>query len=170
MENIYSELSFCLVFMLSSFDSIRIIQLYVIFHPESFFQITDEGCSESNASCVAMLTHGITGRCWQQRLNLPTIFHHILLLCDRCQQRGTLTNWHLKKKKKKAPTDIHWCIYGYRKVDVTTLRLWVVNVSCGDSGSPPLVQIFMSAACRLLFMAGKNAQLMMVTMLKNGVL
>jgi len=35
-----------------------------------------------------------------------------------------------------------------------------------DSGSPSLVQIFRSVACRLLFIAGKNAQLMVVTMLK----
>jgi len=36
-----------------------------------------------------------------------------------------------------------------------------------DSGLPLLVQIVMSAACRLLFTAGKNAQLMVVTMLKK---
>jgi len=35
--------------------------------------------------------------------------------------------------------------------------------------SPRLVHIFMSMACRLLLIAGKNAYQMVVTMLKNGV-
>jgi len=37
----------------------------------------------------------------------------------------------------------------------------VVHFS-GDSGSPPLVWSFMSATCRLLFVTGENAQLMVV--------
>ena len=53
-----------------------------------------------------------------------------------------------------------------------------MSFSNGDSGSPALVQISavghlhwcMSAACRLLFTAGENAQLMVVTTLKNSVL
>ena len=32
------------------------------------------------------------------------------------------------------------------------------------------VQIFISVACRLLFTAGENAQLMVVTVLKNSAL
>ena len=35
-----------------------------------------------------------------------------------------------------------------------------------DSGSPSLVQIFTSMACRLLFITGKNTQLMEVTVWK----
>jgi len=48
----------------------------------------------------------------------------------------------------------------------------VVRFSSGDSNtaSPLLVQIFMSAACGLLFIAGKNKQLMVVPRLKNSVL
>ena len=38
------------------------------------------------------------------------------------------------------------------------------------SESPILVQVFMSMACRLLFIAGKNAQLVMAHMLRNSVL
>lgn len=34
-----------------------------------------------------------------------------------------------------------------------------------DSGLPPLVHIFMSAACRLLFIAGKNEELLVATVL-----
>ena len=57
-------------------------------------------------------------------------------------------------------------------MDVSTVRWWVVRLSSGngDNGLPPLVQIIMSAACRLLFTVGEIAQLMIVTMLKNSVL
>jgi len=41
-------------------------------------------------------------------------------------------------------------------VGVSTVRWRVVCLSSGDSGSSPLVQIIMSAACRLLFIAGKK--------------
>ena len=42
-------------------------------------------------------------------------------------------------------------------------------MSC-DSGSSPLVQIFMSVACRLLFITSENAFSLVVTMLNNSVL
>ena len=43
-----------------------------------------------------------------------------------------------------------------------------MHFSSGDnhSMSLPLVQIFMSTTCRLLFIDGENAQLMVVTVLK----
>ena len=61
---------------------------------------------------------------------------------------------------------------GDQTVDVSTVRQWVVCFSSDNinSGSPPLVQIVTSVACRLLFIAGKNAQLMVVIMWKNSVL
>jgi len=57
-------------------------------------------------------------------------------------------------------------------VDVSTVRQWVVRFSSGNSnsGSSPLVQAFTGMACRLLFNADKNAELMVVDMLQNGVL
>jgi len=57
-------------------------------------------------------------------------------------------------------------------MDVSTVRWWVARFNTGisNSGSPPLVQAFMGMACRLLFIADENAELMVVTMLKNGVL
>jgi len=70
-------------------------------------------------------------------------------------------------------TDVHWCwvnICGDQPVDVSTVQQWVVHFSSGDSGSLLLMQMFTSAACRLLFTAGENAELMGVTMLKNSVL
>ena len=73
------------------------------------------------------------------------------------------------------PTDIHhhlWNVSGDQTVDVSAVRQWVVFFSSGasDSGSPPLVQIFMSVGCRLLFFAGENAQLIVVTVLKYSAL
>jgi len=45
------------------------------------------------------------------------------------------------------------------EVSVNTMRQWVVCFSSGriSSGSPPLVHIFMSTACQLLFITGENA-------------
>jgi len=52
------------------------------------------------------------------------------------------------------------------------MRWGVVHFSNGDSngGLPLLAQILTGAACKLLFLTGKNVYLMMVTMLKNSVL
>ena len=54
--------------------------------------------------------------------------------------------------EKMAPTDIHQCllnVYGDQTENVSTVKWWVVCFSSGNSnsGSPVLVQIFMSAAC-----------------------
>ena len=86
---------------------------------------------------------------------------------------------HMKQKcvteflhvAKMAPIDIHWHllnVYGDQTLDVSTVRQWEVFFSSGDCGSPLLVQIFMSAACRLLLNTGENAQLVFVTMLKES--
>jgi len=62
--------------------------------------------------------------------------------------------------EKIAPIDIHLCflnVYGDQTRDVSMVRLWVVCFSGGNSRSPLLLQIFMSMACRFLFITGKNA-------------
>jgi len=56
------------------------------------------GCSESNASCVTMLVHDIRNRCWWDGSRVWTfssLSFYMLLLCDRWQQRGSLTKWCL---------------------------------------------------------------------------
>jgi len=52
---------------------------------------------------------------------------------------------------------------------VSTVGLWVVcfNSGSSNSGSPLLVQIFMSAACSHLFIADENEKLMVMTVLKK---
>ena len=60
-------------------------------------------------------------------------------------------------------------VNGDQTVDVSTVRQWVVcfSSSNSDSVSAPLVQISMSRACRLLFIAGEVAQVMVVTVEKQ---
>ena len=57
-----------------------------------------EDCCESKVSYFIMLAHKSRGRYWwdgSRGWTFPPIFHCILLLCDRWQQRGSLTEWHL---------------------------------------------------------------------------
>ena len=55
-------------------------------------------------------------------------------------------------------------------MDVSTVRQWAVHFSSSDCGSPTLVQIVTSMACRLLLITGVNLELMVVTVLKKNVL
>ena len=76
--------------------------------------------------------------------------------------------------EKIAPIDIKQHLlkaYGDQTVDLSTERQWVVCFSSGDRdcGSPPLVQIFMSTTCSLLFVAIKSAQLLVLTILKKSI-
>uniref|UniRef100_A0A8C9L1U1 DUF3730 domain-containing protein n=1 Tax=Pavo cristatus TaxID=9049 RepID=A0A8C9L1U1_PAVCR len=77
-------------------------------------------------------------------------------------------------KHKEAP-----CVLEHRILQLlcdliphlqVNLLQWVVTFNSGDSncGSPLLVQICTSTACRPLFIAGENAELTVVTMLKNS--
>ena len=63
-------------------------------------------------------------------------------------------------------------VYGDRTVDLSTMKQWMVCCSSGHSNSesPPIVQVVLRAACRLLFLDGINATLMVMTVLINSVL
>jgi len=78
--------------------------------------------------------------------------------------------------EEMAPIDIHQHfvnIYGDQTVDVSTMRQWVVRFSNSNSAvkdkphSRQAMKIFMSAECRLLFIGGKNAELMVVTIVEK---
>jgi len=74
---------------------------------------------------------------------------------------------------KMSPAGIHQCLLNFcgdQTVDVITVRWLVVCFSSGDGRALSLVQVLMSVPCRLLFIAGNNLELMMVTTLKNSVL
>jgi len=58
-------------------------------------------------------------------------------------------------------------VYGSHTIDESTVKQGMVRFNSGDGGSPLLVPILTRAACRLLFIADEDAQLMVVTMLKN---
>jgi len=112
-------------------------------------------CFKSNFSYFIILVHNVRGRCWwcgSRGWNFSTVFHYILLPCDRWQQRGSLTKWHLKWKcvwsrsvlsnssmqKKTTPIDIHWCLLNVcedQTMNDSTVRLCVVCFSSGDSNS-----------------------------------
>ena len=60
-----------------------------------------EGCSESNVFYFITLVHDIRGGCWWDDSGgwtVPPIFHYMLLLCERRQQKGSLTEWCLTWK------------------------------------------------------------------------
>ena len=74
--------------------------------------------------------------------------------------------------EKMALVDSHRSllnIFGDQTWDVDTRRRLVVCFSSGNSGSPLLAQIDTSAACRLLFITGKNAPIRAVTIEKHFV-
>ena len=59
------------------------------------------GCSKSNASYFILLAQGSRGRYWcdgSRDWTTPPIFHYMLMLCDRWQQRGSLTKCCLEQK------------------------------------------------------------------------
>ena len=89
------------------------------------------------------------------------------------RQRCVIEFLHVEKN---SPADIHQCmlsVYGDQTVDVSTMRQWVVRFSNSNSAvkdkphSRKAMKIFMSAECRLLFIGGKNAELMVVTIVEK---
>ena len=64
-----------------------------------------KGCSESNASCFMVLAHSSRGRYWWYGIRgwtFPPAFCYMLLPCDRWDQRGSLTEWHLSWKCRRS--------------------------------------------------------------------
>ena len=78
-----------------------------------------------------------------------------------CRRNGT--HWHLLMFAEHLWRPNSGCEH---------TEVLVVHFSIGNnnSGSPLMMQVSTSAACGLLFVAGENAQLMVVTMLKNHIL
>ena len=98
--------------------------------------------------------------------------------------RGTMTKWHLTwkyrwSKRVSLNSSMHKMWHPLTFSD--TEHWWrpdsgcehseavAVHFSSDNSEKLLLVQTFTSEACRLLFIAGENAELMMVAMLKNSV-
>jgi len=107
---------------------------------------------------------------------LLPVFHYIVLLCDRWQQKGQCDTmalawkciWSIGMELNSSmwkKNGIHWHLSTLAEHFVETkqwmwaVRRWLVCFSSGDSssGSPALVQTFMSTAYRPLFITGKNA-------------
>jgi len=100
-----------------------------------------------------MLAHSVREKCWwdgSRGWTFLSIFHCILLLCDRWQQRGSLTKWCLTQKyiwnkciwskseqirssmwmKMYPLTFISAC---WMLMDVSAVSWWVVHFSSGDN-------------------------------------
>jgi len=115
----------------------------------------------------------------------PAITCDTLLPCGRWQQRGTLTKWYLTLEvcaKQRCEIEFlhverystHW------HSSMLAECLWRPNSGCEHSEGRAMrscsdrlwpltqVQILTSITCRHLLFAGKNAQLMVVTVLKNS--
>ena len=100
---------------------------------------------------------------------------YILLPCNRWQQRGSPTEWHLTWKCRWSKgVKMNFSMWKKRHpltFTDTGEHLWGPNSGCehseamlecyssgdNDSRSPPLVQILTSMACRLFFIPGGNA-------------
>ena len=132
-------------------------------------------CSERNGFYFIVMANDDRGSCGVMAVEVePSHQHSVIFHCyatdgnrEAVWQNGI---WHGSVYdtkvssiwKKKAPTEIPWHllnIYGDQMVDVSTVRWWMMCFSSSDngSGSPLLVHIFMSVACRLMFFTGKNA-------------
>jgi len=134
------------------------------------------GCSKSNASYFTMLAANVRGGYWcsnRRSWNFPPICHCMLLLWNRCQQRSSLTQWHLTWKwvwskgleldssvwKKMTPINI-CCrlpnVNGNQRVWVWAhwgggwCLLTVTVITSADANFPNM-------AYRLLFITGEKA-------------
>jgi len=58
-----------------------------------------KSCCKSNASDFITLAHNIGVHAGSKGWTFPPILHYILLSCDRWQQRGSVTKWHLTWKR-----------------------------------------------------------------------
>ena len=109
------------------------------------------------------------------------------LLYNRWQEKGQIERMvsnmqvHTRQRcvtefilmENTAPIDIQQHLLNVSRdqtVNVSTVRWWVLRFSNGNNGSLLPVQVVTRTACRLLFIAGKNTWLMVVTVLKNSVL
>jgi len=144
-----------------------------------------EGWSKRNAPILLCWPMTYSSRGW----TIVSILHFILSPHNRWQHRDSLTKWHLRRtciwskaaslnssmrKKWHSLAFINTLLNVDRDqtVDASTVRgQWCVSAEARViKWSPPLVQMFTSVVCRLLLIAGKNAQPMVMTVLKNRLL
>jgi len=134
---------------------------------------------------LCILIHWLNTVLWRAKnWTFPPISHYMLLPCHTWQQRGSLTKWHLT-------WEVHMkqrCVIEFLCVEkmapwhssMPAKCWWRTNCGCEHSeavggafqqwqqqcGSPLLVQI----GTRLLFITGRKALLVVVTMLRNSPL
>jgi len=145
------------------------------------FSINYEGCSESNASCFLMLAHDFRGRCWwygSRGWTFPPISHSMPLLWTkwclmwRCMwSKGVPLNSSLRKKWHPLTfVDACWMFMETKQ----WIRAQWGGGWCFSAVATATVVTFSGAdfyehGMQAHFIAGENAQLMMVTVFKNSV-
>ena len=96
----------------------------------------------------------------------------MLSAMDVCMKQRCVTEF--LHAEKMTSTDIHHCLLsvsGDQTMDMSTVREWWCISALGTSTVGHLWCRFLGAkACRLLFIIGENAHLMVVIVLKNSVL
>jgi len=143
---------------------------------------------KNNATYFTILAHNIRGRCCRdgsRGWTFPPILHYILLPCDRCQQRGTLTKWHLTWKRIwRGVTEFLHVEKWHPLTFIDAYECWwrcssecwhsegcMLHFSSGDRqwGTSAGADLY-ECSTQLLFTAHKNVLLMVVTVLKSSVL
>ena len=79
---------------------------------------------QHSITCCCHATDGSRGTVWQNGIR-----------CGSADE-AKVSDWVPPCGKKMAPVDVHWCllnICGDQRVDVSTLRWWVVHFSSHDS-------------------------------------
>jgi len=127
-----------------------------------------------------MLACNVRGGCWRygsRDWTLPQIFHSMLLLYDRWQQRGCLMEWFLTWKRRESKGVLLNFSSRWKKkwhtltcsdacwTHMETKRwMWAKGGSGWCVSAVVTVTVghlcccrFLSVVCRLLFVAGENA-------------
>jgi len=136
-----------------------------------------------------LLAHDV--RCWWQwycsRSWTFPIFHYIWLLCDRWQQRGNPTKWCLTQKYAWSKdvelnssmrkiwhplifSDACWMLMETAQWMCAQGGRWCISAMATVTVGHLCTVLQQSEVYRLLFIVVENAELIVVTMLKNCVL
>ena len=129
-----------------------------------------------------MLAHDVRGGYWwygSRVWTFPPMFHYVLLQCDRLQQKGILTRWSLTWKcrwrkgvslnsftwKKWHPlTSSDACLETSQWMWAQWGGGWRISVvATSTMRHLHCCRFVIRVACRLLYTAGKNTNLIVVT-------
>ena len=140
-----------------------------------------EGCSESNASYFMMLAQNVRGGwCWYGSRGwtfLPMLHYVVSVQQMAAEEQSYKTTSNMEEcMKQRCVTEFihvekmsytgihHWFLNACRDLiaDVSSVRWWVIWKTHWVA-----MWVLMSATCRLIFISGKNAHLMVMAVFCN---